>query len=84
MAAGSTEIRAETIANWLISHPDIAKVVLFVDHADIADMVAAHLANALGREKVVRHLAGGESEQLFEAKTSCTRPGMRCDCLGRA
>jgi ATP-dependent helicase HepA len=68
MAAGSTEIRAETIANWLTSHPDIAKVVLFVDHPDIADMVAAHLANALGREKVVRHLAGGESEQLFEAK----------------
>ncbi len=67
-AAGSSEIRAETVTAWLSSHADIGKVVVFVDDAEIADLVATLLARALGSDKVLRHRADGQSEQLFEGK----------------
>jgi len=65
-AAAATETRAKTIANWLASHREIAKAIIFVDDREIADVVATNLTQALGTESVLRHRTGGESERLFE------------------
>lgn len=62
------DVRALQLAEWLKASREVAKVVVFVDDKQVADLVASTLRGALGGDAVVRHEIGGEGVRAFEAK----------------
>lgn len=61
------DVRALQLAEWLKANREIAKVVVFVDDKQAADLIATTLKGALGGDAVIRHELGGEGARAFEA-----------------
>ena len=60
--------RALRLADWLKANREIAKVIIFVDDHQVADLVASTLKNALGGDTVVRQDPDGKGARAFEDK----------------
>ncbi|HMI82572.1 MAG TPA: protein DpdE [Polyangiaceae bacterium] len=60
------DVRALRLAEWLKANSVIAKVVVFVDDPQVADLVTSTLKGELGGDAVVRHELDGEGVRAFE------------------
>jgi ATP-dependent helicase HepA len=58
--------RALRLADWLQGNREIAKVIVFVDDCQVADLVASTLQNALGADTVARYDPTGQGARAFE------------------
>ena len=62
--------RTAALSDWLRSHPDVRKAIVFVDDAEVADMVRDRLVESLPSHCIERFRGHAEDVQIFEACTT--------------
>lgn len=59
--------RTSALGEWLRSHPDVRKAIVFVDDAEVADMVRDRLRESVPSHSIERFRGHAEDVQTFEA-----------------
>ena len=62
--------RTAALSEWLRSHPDVRKAIVFVDDAEVADIVRSRLGESLPSHWIERFRGHPEDVQTFEACTT--------------
>ncbi len=70
LGAITTEARTRKLADWLRTTLETRKAVVFVDDTEVADHVAASLAEVIGLAAVLRFREGGDDERAFHSDAS--------------
>jgi ATP-dependent helicase HepA len=61
--------RTAALAGWLLSNPDVRKAVVFVDDAEVADMLWNQLSESLSSHCIFRFHGDAQDVALFETST---------------
>ena len=64
------DLRTAALSEWLRSHPDVRKAIVFVDDTEVADMVRNHLGDFLPSHWIQRFRGHAEDVQTFESSTT--------------
>ena len=67
-----SEARVKRLKDWLAANQEFKKVLLFVDHIDVADRVADRLGDILTQGMVVRYSGSAAEVRAFESATHRT------------